>query len=108
MSQPTLDRLFGPGYRLQVHARLSQRGQFSAEETVSLIGPRGRIDKVRVMGPPRESDQIEISRSDEVTLGVDAPLRLSGNLRGTPGISVEGPLGTVSLTHGLISARTST
>jgi acetate kinase len=104
LSQATLDRLFGPGHQLRVHAWLSQTGQFSAVETVSLIGPRGRIDNVRLMGPPRNRDQVEISRSDEVRLGIDAPLRISGDLSGTPGIGIEGPVGRVTAT-GVINAR---
>lgn len=105
LSQPTLDRLFGAGYRLTSRAPLSQTGQFSASETVALIGPRGRIDKVRLMGPPRDRDQIEISRSDEFVLGVDAPVRVSGDLANTPGITVEGPAGRVTLPSGLVVAR---
>jgi acetate kinase len=104
LSQATLDHLFGPGHQLRVHAWLSQIGQFSADETVSLIGPRGRIDNVRLMGPPRHRDQVEISRSDEVKLGIDAPLRISGDLAGTPGIAIEGPAGRVTTT-GVINAR---
>lgn len=103
LSQATIDRLFGPGHRLRVHAWLSQTGQFSAAETVSLIGPRGRIDNVRLMGPPRNHDQVEISRSDEVKLGIDAPLRISGDLAGTPTVGIEGPAGRVT-TAGVINA----
>lgn len=103
LSQATIDRLFGPGHRLRVHAWLSQTGQFSAEETVALIGPRGRIDNVRLMGPPRSRDQVEISRSDEVRLGIDAPLRISGDLAGTPTVGIEGPAGRVT-TAGVINA----
>jgi propanediol utilization protein len=84
---------------------MSQAGQFAAQQTVSLIGPRGRIDNVRLMGPARKEDQIEISRSDEFVLGVDAPVRMSGDLHNTPGITVEGPLGRVTLPSGLIAAR---
>ena len=105
LSQDTIEKLFGAGYRLRERAPLSQKGQFAAQESVALIGPRGRIDGVRVMGPPREHDQIEISRTDEFTLGVDAPVRLSGDLHNTPGITVEGPEGTLTLPNGLISAR---
>jgi acetate kinase len=105
LSAATLERLFGAGYRLHKHADLSQLGQYSAEETVTLIGPRGRVERVRVMGPPRSADQIEISRSDEFVLGVDAPVRLSGDLTGTPGITLEGALGRVTIEHGLICAR---
>lgn len=58
-----------------------------------------------VLGPPRERDQIEISRTDEFTLGVDAPVRISGDLRNAPGITVEGPAGRLTLPEGVISAR---
>ena len=105
LSTGTLDRLFGVGYRLHKRADLSQPGQYSSEETVTLIGPRGRVEGVRVLGPPRSADQIEISRSDEFVLGVDAPVRLSGDLAGTPGITLEGPRGRVTIERGVICAR---
>jgi acetate kinase len=105
LSQATIDRLFGPGHTLRVRSALSQSGQFSAEETVRLIGPRGSIDHVRLMGPPRARDQVEISRSDEFTLGLDAPVRLSGDLTATPGITLEGPRGRVEVDSGVICAR---
>jgi acetate kinase len=105
LSQATLERLFGAGFRLGSRADLSQKGQFAAHETVTLIGPRGRLEKVRLMGPPRAHDQVEISRTDEFTLGVDAPVRISGDLTNTPGITLEGPKGRVTLTSGVIAAR---
>lgn len=105
LSQATIEALFGPGHVLEQAKPLSQPGQFAARETVALIGPRGRIDGVRVMGPPRERDQVEISRTDEFALGVDAPVRLSGDLQDSPGITLEGPRGRVTLPSGLISAR---
>lgn len=105
LSQPTIDRLFGPGHRLRERRPLSQPGQFAAQETVTLIGPRGRLERVRLLGPPRERDQVEISRSDEYVLGVDAPVRLSGDLDNTPGITLEGPAGRVTLERGVICAR---
>jgi acetate kinase len=105
LSQGTIEKLFGPGYQLQPNAALSQRGQFSAQETVRLIGPRGAIDQVRLMGPPRAHDQVEISRSDEFVLGVDAPVRISGDLTNTPGITIEGPSGRITLSSGVICAR---
>jgi propanediol utilization protein len=105
LSSNTLQKLFGEGYELRVHKWLSQIGQFSAEETVSLIGPHGRLDHVRLMGPPREGDQVELSRSDERVLGVSAPLRVSGDLALTPGLQVVGPLGSVALESGVITAR---
>lgn len=105
LSAATLAKLFGAAHGLKVRVPLAQPGQFAAEETVSLIGPRGRIDGVRLIGPPRSEDQVEIARSDEFTLGVDAPVRDSGDLGGTPGIVVEGPLGRVTLRSGVICAR---
>lgn len=98
-------KLFGERYELHVRTWLSQTGQFSAEETVSLIGPHGRLDHVRLMGPPRERDQVELSRSDEHVLGINAPLRLSGDLARTPGLQVVGPAGSVTLPSGVITAR---
>ncbi|MET0658797.1 MAG: phosphate propanoyltransferase [Steroidobacteraceae bacterium] len=105
LSQPTIDRLFGSSYQLHPRTELSQHGQYAAEETVTLIGPRGSISHVRLMGPPRPDDQIEISRTDEFTLGIDAPLRLSGDLHDSPGITLEGPAGRATIAHGVISAR---
>ena len=105
LSQPTLDRLFGVGYSLQPKSSLSQTGQFAAQETVTVIGPRGEIPQVRLMGPPRTHDQVEISRSDEFTLGIDAPVRISGDVANTPGAILEGPKGRVTLTQGVICAR---
>lgn len=104
LRQATLDALFGPGCVLQVKAPLSQPGQFAATQTVSLLGPGGRLDHVRVLGPPRAVDQVELSRSDEIALGIDAPLRLSGDLQGTPGIELVGPAGRVRLSGGVITA----
>lgn len=105
LSAPTVERLFGAGYALCKRTDLSQRGQYALEETVALIGPRGRIDHVRLLGPLREEDQVEISRTDEFVLGVDAPVRLSGDLGNTPGITLEGPRGRVTIPHGVICAR---
>jgi acetate kinase len=105
LSQRTLDALFGKDYVLRPRSWLSQHGQFAAEETVTLVGPRGRIEEVRLMGPPRARDQVEISRSDEFTLGLDAPVRISGDIANTPGITIEGPTGRVTLACGVICAR---
>lgn len=104
LSKASIERLFGPAYALTPRGVLSQTGQFSAEETVSLIGPRGRIDGVRLIGPPRAQDQVEIARSDEFVLGVDAPVRLSGDLANSSGVIVEGPRGRIELTRGVIVA----
>lgn len=104
LTRASIERLFGPGYELGVHAPLRQVGEFAAAETVTLSGPRGRLTHVRIVGPARKEDQVEISRSDGVTLGIDAPVRESGCLAGTPGIVIEGPAGSVTLDHGVIFA----
>jgi acetate kinase len=103
LTRATLDVLFGAGHVLGVKAALSQPGQFAARETVSLVGPGGRIDHVRVVGPVRGADQVELSRSDEIALGITAPLRVSGDLAGTPGIELVGPLGRVRLHGGVVT-----
>jgi len=105
LSQATLDGAFGPGHVLTPAKPLSQPGQFAAVETITLVGPGGRIDNVRVLGPPRADDQIEISRSDEFVLGIDAPVRISGDTDNSPGIVVAGPEGRVQLRKGVICAR---
>ncbi|MEJ0085170.1 MAG: acetate/propionate family kinase [Pseudomonadota bacterium] len=105
LTQASLDRLFGPGYVLQPKTALSQTGQFSAQETVRVIGPRGALPHVRLMGPPRAHDQVEVSRSDEFILGIDAPVRISGDLANSPGATLEGPHGTITLSQGVICAR---
>ena len=104
LTRPTLDRLFGAGYALRVKKWLSQPGQFAAEETVTVVGPKNRIERVRILGPLRSVDQIEISRTDEFFLGVDAPIRESGKVENTPGCRLIGPAGEVDLADGLICA----
>ena len=102
LTQAVIEQLFGPEYELSVHSPLSQPGQYAANETVTLVGPRGRLSHVRIVGPPRSDNQVELARTDEIALGIDAPLRESGDLKNTPGIEVEGPAGSVRLDHGVI------
>lgn len=97
--------LFGEGRTLTPRSELSQPGQFAAAETVDLIGPKGRIEKVRILGPFRRESQVEISRTEEFKLGIDAPIRESGDLDGTPGITLVGEKGQVRLDKGVICAR---
>jgi len=104
LTQEHVEQLFGPGHELTWYADLSQPGQFACQEQVSLLGPKGRIDRVRVLGPARPETQVEIARTEEFKLGIDAPIRMSGQLEGTPGITLEGPAGTVALDHGVICA----
>lgn len=104
LNEETLKRLFGADAELTKYKDISQPGQYAAEQKLNLIGPKGRIDGVRVLGPLRSSNQIEISRTDEFTLGVDAPVRRSGKTSGSAPIILEGPYGTVALDEGLICA----
>ena len=96
--------LFGDGHRLTPARPISQPGQFASVETVTLVGPAGRIEHVRIVGPERDADQVEVSRTDEFLLGIDAPVRESGDLAHTPGIRIEGPAGAVTLKSGVICA----
>ncbi|MCX5655012.1 MAG: acetate/propionate family kinase [Planctomycetota bacterium] len=99
-----VEALFGKGHTLTWFADLTQPGQYACQEKVNLIGPKGRIDNVRVLGPVRPESQVEIARTEEFKLGIDAPIRHSGDLDGTPGIQLEGPNGCVRLDHGVICA----
>ncbi len=104
ITQETLEQLFGEGYQLTERNPLSQPGQFAANETVAVVGPKNQIDRVRILGPCRPKNQIEISRTDEFFLGIDAPVRESGKTENTPGCKVVGPAGEVMLTEGVICA----
>ena len=104
LDRASMDVLFGSGSELTVYRNLSQPGQFAARETVTLVGPRGRIENVRILGPLRQSPQVEIARTDEFKLGVDAPIRASGKTQGSAPITLEGPAGTLHLKEGLICA----
>lgn len=105
LTASTFEQLFGEGATPTVYKEISQPGQFACEEKVNLIGPRNRIDGVRVLGPLRSVDQVEIARTDEFRLGIDAPIRDSGKIEGSAPITLEGPVGTVHLKEGLICAR---
>lgn len=102
-SPEDVERLFGPGYQLTPLVEL-QPGHYAAKETVTLVGPRGVLQNVRVLGPPRGQTQVEISRTDGYVLGLDPPVRDSGDLKGSEGVVVVGPRGAISLAEGVISA----
>ena len=102
LCQADVDRLFGG--TLSPSRELSQPNQYLAEEKVRLIGPRGVIDRVAVLGPVRPTSQVEISLTDARTLGIDTPLRQSGDITGTPGIILASSKGIVSLDQGVIVA----
>jgi acetate kinase len=105
LSQPDVERLFGPGHTLTPISPLEQPGQFASEEQVRLIGPRGSIDRVRVLGPARSESQVEIARTEGYRLGIHAPVRMSGDLDGTPGLILEGTYGQAELKNGVIFAQ---
>jgi putative phosphotransacetylase len=104
LSKEHIAILFGEGYELKVMKDLSQPGQFAAEETVAVEGPKGKFDKMRILGPARGNTQIEISRTDAFALGVNPPVRESGKIEGTPGVKIKGPAGEVQLEQGVIIA----
>jgi len=104
LTQESFRTLFGDGEPTKLRD-ISQPGQFACKEQVNLIGPRGRIDGVRLLGPLRPKDQVEVSRTDEFKLGIDAPVRDSGNVEGSASIVVEGPNGKITLGQGLICAK---
>lgn len=100
-----LEKLFGPNYKLKKLKNLSQLSDFAAEETVELIGEKASFSKVRIIGPCRKHTQAEISRTDAFFLGVPAILKLSGDIKDTPGIIIRGPKGEVKLKRGVIIAK---
>ena len=104
VTRETLDILFGKDYELTVFKNLSQPGQFAANEMVTIVGTKNKIENVRILGPIRPKNQLEISRTDEFFLGIDAPVRDSGNVAGTPGITLIGTNGTAVLKEGVIQA----
>ena len=93
------------GHKLTPKRELSQPGQFLANERVTVIGPKGEFSNVAVLGPERKAGQVEISLTDGRTLGIDPPVRLSGDVQGTPGIKLAGPKGSVQLQEGVIAAQ---
>lgn len=104
LSRADMDSLFGPGSELTRKKAMKQPGQYAAEETVTIKGPKGELHKVRVLGPLRRETQIEVSVADGFVLGVKPPLRMSGQLDGTPGIEIIGPKGRVMKNAGVIAA----
>jgi putative phosphotransacetylase len=105
LSPEDLEKLFGSGHQLTPMRPLYQDGHFAAAETVTLIGPRSRlISNLRILGPCRKQSQIELAFTDAISLGIDVPLRLSGDIAGTPGAVIMGPQGVVELKEGVIRA----
>ncbi len=105
LSQEAVETLFGKGHRLTPMKELYQEGQFAAEESVTLIGPRSRvISNLRILGPCRDFNQVELAYTDAVSLGFTIPLRNSGDIAGTPGCMLMGPAGFLKMPEGVIRA----
>ncbi|HVM50359.1 MAG TPA: phosphate propanoyltransferase [Candidatus Acidoferrum sp.] len=105
LTQAAVDALFGKGHQLTVHKWLYQEGQFAAKETLTLIGPRSRIiSNLRILGPCRNLNQVELAYTDGIALGFELPLRISGDIKGTLGCMLMGPAGFFEMTEGVIRA----
>jgi propanediol utilization protein len=105
LSRADCDALFGPGYELTKKRDVTQPGQYVTRETVDLVGPKGEVRSVAIINPLRKQTQVELARTDAFALGVTPPLRESGKLDGTPGITLRGPAGTVTTQSGVILAH---
>ena len=105
LSRSHVDALFGVGHKLTPVKDLSQPGQFACRERVTLVGPKGELKNVVVLGPERSESQVEISLTDAVSLGITPPVRQSGDLKDTPGLTVRVGERMITLDHGLIAAQ---
>ena len=104
VSQADLDILYGEGYELTVKKDLLQEGQFASNELVDIVTEKGSFKNVRILGPIRKQTQVEVALTDALKLKLAIPVRDSGDLKGSPGITIVGPKGTVELTEGVIAA----
>jgi acetate kinase len=104
LTQEHVEALFGAGHQLVKHADLSQPGQFACKEQLAIVGPKGRIERVRVLGPTRRYTQIEIAMTEQFKLGVHPPIRESGDIADSPGCTLEGTAGSVPIDRGVICA----
>lgn len=105
LSTADLETLFGAGAKLTPKKDLSQPGQFACEERVDVVGPKGTIGRVSVLGPTRNETQVEISLTDARSIGINAPIRESGDLKDSGPCVLKGPKGEVSLAQGVIAAK---
>ena len=104
LTQEHVESLFGKGHQLTKHADLSQPGQYACKEQLTIVGPKGRIERVRVLGPARKYTQIEIAMTEQFKVGVHPPIRESGDIADTPGCTLEGTAGSVKIDRGVICA----
>jgi putative phosphotransacetylase len=105
VSREHLDVLFGEGYQLHPVKDLSQPGQFACQEIVDIVGPKGSFKNVRILGPERKKTQIEVALTDAIKLGINPPVRDSGDIAASPGVTIVGPKGSVNLEEGVIAAK---
>ena len=106
LTDQDVETLFGAGHKLTVAKDLYQDGFFAAEETVMVVGPRRRmLPTVRILGPTRPESQVELAFTDGISLGIDMPVRPSGQIAGSPGCVLVGPKGVVELKQGVIRAE---
>ncbi len=105
LTREAIDALFGEGYQLTKVSELSQPGQYACKERVRIIGPKGDLCNVIVLGPERPENQIEVSFTDSVVLGLRPPVRLSSQLEDAPAISLAGPRGEVTLSESIVVAK---
>ncbi|MGB9812216.1 MAG: phosphate propanoyltransferase [Thermovenabulum sp.] len=104
LSQEHVEILFGKDYKLTPLRELMQPGEFAAKETVMIVGPKGILQNVRILGPVRKKTQVEISKTDGFALGIEPLVRDSGNHEGTSGCVIVGPMGGVRIENGVIAA----
>ncbi|MHC1748734.1 MAG: ethanolamine utilization phosphate acetyltransferase EutD [Cellulosilyticaceae bacterium] len=105
LTREAIDTLFGKGYKLTKVKDLSQPGQYACKERVTLIGPKGQLQNVVVLGPERSESQVEVSLTDALALGVKPEVRQSGDLNGTNGITLATNMGQITLKQGLVAAK---
>ena len=104
LTQEHVEALFGKGHQLTKHADLSQPGQYACKEQLTIVGPKGRIERVRILGPTRKYTQVEIAMTEQFKLGIHPPIRESGDIADTPGCTLESPTGSVQVDRGFICA----
>ena len=105
VTKETLETLFGKGYELTVKKELSQPGQYASNERVTVVGPKKELTGVSILGPCRKADQVELSATDARSIGVAAPIRESGDVKGSGACKLIGPAGEVELSEGVIVAK---
>jgi acetate kinase len=104
LTQEDVEVLFGKGHQLTKHADLSQPGQYACKEQLTIVGPKGRVERVRILGPARKYTQVEIAMTEQFKLGIHPPIRESGDIADTPGCTLQSPSGSVQIDRGVICA----